>query len=64
MLQLMRKGCSYTYPTLTVYSQVLIYKAEWKNVPMVLTLQHMIQTWVLLVESPKLYRRAIALYKI
>ena len=28
MLQLMREGCSYTYPPL-VYSQVLIYTAEW-----------------------------------
>ena len=27
-LQLMREGCSYTYPPL-VYSQVLIYTAEW-----------------------------------
>ena len=28
MLQLMREGCSYTYPPL-VYNQVLIYTAEW-----------------------------------
>ena len=28
MLQLMREGSSYTYPPL-VYSQVLIYTAEW-----------------------------------
>ena len=28
MLQLMREGCSYIYPPL-VYSQVLIYTAEW-----------------------------------
>ena len=30
MLQLMREGCLYTYPPL-VYSQVLIYTAEWTS---------------------------------
>ena len=48
----------------TVYSQVLIYwnNVEWKNLPKVLTLQHRIQTRILLVECPILYTWAIALY--
>ena len=35
---------------------------EWKNLPKVLTMQHRIRTRVLVVESPKLYPWAIALY--
>ena len=51
MLQLMREGCSYTYPPL----------ARWKNLPTVLTPQHRIQTRVLLVESLTPYPWATAL---
>ena len=52
----------------SVYSQVLIYTAnwsnvEWKNMPKVLTPQHRIRTRVLLVESPKFYPWAIAFYR-
>ena len=53
MLQLMHEGCSYTYPPLSI--------ARYSNLPKVLTPQHRIQTWVLLVKSPKLYLWAIAL---
>ena len=41
------------YTSTTVYSQVLIYTAEWtgvmewKNLPEVLTPQHRISTWIL-----------------
>ena len=67
MLQLMRKGCSYTYPPLVqpgthLYSWVNWSNVEWKKLPTILAPQHRIRTWVLLVESPTPYRWATALY--
>ena len=61
MLQLMREGCSYTYPPLSLarYSFIQLSELEQcrveKNLPKVLTQQHRIRTRVLGVESPKLY---------
>ena len=59
MLQLMREGCSYTYPPLSIvrYSYTQLSELEQcseKNLPMVLTPQHRIRTRVLAVESLKL----------
>ena len=67
MLQLMHEGCSYTYPPLYVAMYFFIQLSELKqcrveNSPKVLTPQHRIQTWVLLVQSPKLYSWATVLY--
>ena len=54
MLHLMREGCSYTYPPLSMYTHVYSWvnwiNVEWKNLPNVLTPQHTIRTRVL-VES-------------
>ena len=57
MLQLMREGCSYTYPPLSIarYSFIQLRELEQCRVKKLLTPQHRIQTWVLVVESPKLY---------
>ena len=52
LLQLMHEGCSYTYPLLSIA----------RNLPKVLTPQHRIQTWVVSVESLKLYPWAIAYF--
>ena len=49
-------------PGTHLYSRVIWSNVEWKNLPKVLTPQHRIQTRVLVVESPKLYPWAIALY--
>ena len=46
MLQLMREGCSYTYPPLSIPSQ--------NNLSKVLTPQYRVRTRVPVVESPKL----------
>ena len=68
MVQLNREDCSYTilHISTTAYSQIYSWvnwrNVEWKNMPKVLTPQHWIQTRVLLVEIPKLYPGAIALY--
>ncbi|KAK2171586.1 hypothetical protein NP493_1047g00027 [Ridgeia piscesae] len=56
MLQLMREGCSYTYPPRSIarYSFIQLSELEQcrvKTVPKVLTPQQR----VLVVESPKLY---------
>ena len=65
MLQLMREGCSYTYPPLSIarYSFIQLSELEQcrvkKTCPRFLTLQHRIRTRVLLVERPKLYHFAI-----
>ena len=70
MLQLMREGCSYTYPPLSIVRYSFIQPSELeqcrikKNLPKVLTLQHRIRTRVLVVESLKLYSWAMALYKV
>ena len=58
MLQLMREGCSYTYPPLSIVRYSFIQLSE----PNILTPQHRIRTRVLVVESPKLYHWVIALY--
>ena len=61
MLQLMREGCSYTYPPLSIsrYSCTQLSELEQcrvkKNLPKILTLQHRIRTRIFVVESPKLY---------
>ena len=59
MLQLMRKGCSYSYPPLSIarYSFIKLSELEqcrMKHLLMILTPQHRIRTRVLVVESPKL----------
>ena len=60
MLQLMREGCWYSYPPLSIarYSFIQLSELEQcrvKNLPKDLTPQHRIQTRVLFVESAKLY---------
>ena len=61
MLQLMREGCSYTYPPLSIarYSFIRLSEVEHCRVEKpaykVLTPQYRIRTRVLVVESPKLY---------
>ena len=67
MLQLIREICSYTYPPLSIarysfYSRVNWSNVEWTNLPKLLTLQHRVRTWALVVESPKLYPWSIELY--
>ena len=49
-------------PGIHLYSWVNWSNVEWTNLPKVLTPQHRIRTRVLLVESPKLYPWAIALF--
>ena len=66
MLQLMREGCSYTYPQLSIarYSFIQLSELELcrvKKIAKVLTPQHRIRNQVLVVESPKFYPLAIAL---
>ncbi len=56
MPQLMREGCSYTYPPLSIVRYSFIQLSELEHLPKVLTPQHRIRTRVLVVESPKLYR--------
>ena len=46
----------------TILASHLNFSVEWKNLPGVLAPQHWIQTRVLVVESPKLYPWALALY--
>ena len=60
MQQLMREGCSYTYPPLSIarYSFIQMSELEHyrlKKLPKDLILQHGIRTRILVVESPKLY---------
>ena len=60
MLQLMREGCSYTYPPLSIARCSFIQLSELeqcrvKNLPKGLTPQHRIQTRILLVKSPKFF---------
>ena len=60
MLQLMREGCSYTYPLLSIVSYSFIQLSELeqcrvKNLPKVLTPQLRIRTRVHVVKSLKLY---------
>ena len=60
MLQLMREGCSYTYPLLSIprYSFIQLSELEQcrvKKHAQGLTRQHRIRTRVILVKSPKLY---------
>ena len=57
MLQLMRHGCSYTYPPLSIarYSFIQLEHCRVKTPAQVLTPQHRIRTRVLVVESRKLY---------
>ena len=61
----MSEVCSYTYPPLSItrylYSWVNWSNVEWTKLTKVLTPQHRIQTWVLLVESLKLCPWAIVL---
>ena len=70
MLQLMRKGCPYTYPPLSLARYFFIQLSELeqcrvkKNLLKVLTPQHRIRSRVFLVESPKLYPWATALYDV
>ena len=64
MLQLMREGCSYTYPPLSIarYSFIQLSELEQcrvKTLPKALTPQHRIRNRVLLIESPKLYPCAL-----
>ena len=59
-LQLMPEGCSQTYPPLSIARNSFIQLTELeqrrvKNFPKVLSPQHMIRTWVLLIDRPKLY---------
>ena len=65
MLQLMREGCSYTYPPLSIarYSSIGNWSnVQGKNLPKVLTAQHKIRNRGPVVESPKLYSCATAHY--
>ena len=60
MLQLMRKGCSYTYPPLSIvrYSFIQLSELEQcrvKKLAQGFNTAARIRTWVLVVESPKLY---------
>ena len=60
MLQLMREGCAYTYPPLSIARYSFIQPSELEQcrvnkLPKVFTLKHRIRTQVLVVESPKLY---------
>ena len=64
--QLMREGCSYTYPPLPIVRYSFIQQRELeqcreKNLSNVLTPQHRIRSRFPVVESPKLY--PIAYYK-
>ena len=63
MLQLMREGCSYTYPPLSIarYSFIQLSELEQCRVKILLTSQYSIRTRVLVVESLKFYPWAIAL---
>ena len=60
MLQLIREGCSYIYPPLSIarYSFIQLSDQEQcrvKNLPKILAPQHKIRTRVLVVGCPKLY---------
>ncbi|KAK2185279.1 hypothetical protein NP493_241g06051 [Ridgeia piscesae] len=60
MLKLMREGCSYTYPPLSIarYSFIQLSELEQcrvNKIAQVLTPQDRIRTQVLVVESPKFY---------
>ena len=68
MLQLMREGCSYTYPPLSITRYSFMQPTELdqcrvKKLAKVLTPQNRIRTGFLVIENPKVYPRAIALYK-
>ena len=67
MLQLMREGCSYTYPPLSIvrYSFIQLSELEQcrvKKLAQGFNAAARIRTRVLVVESPKLYPWATALY--
>ena len=69
MLQLMRGGCSYTYPPLSIarYSFIQLSELEQcrvKKLTQCFNTAARIRTRVILVESPKLYLWATAVYKV
>ena len=60
MLQLMREGCSHTYPPLSIARYLFIQLSELEQCRVKKLAQRFntaarIRTWVLVVESPKLY---------
>ena len=57
MLQLMREGCSYIYPPVYIARYSFIQQGELEQClpKFFFNTAHRIRTWVLVVESPKLY---------